>query len=50
MALADTHKGQAYDFEGAPVQDVHLLQQLLEEVKIADAIYEPSVKKWVSLP
>lgn len=44
-ALADTHKNLAEDIKGTPVTDIDLLESLGEEVKIADAIYEPTVER-----
>lgn len=40
--LVDKHEGLADSIQGRPIADAQLLEDLLEEVRIADAIYEKS--------
>ena len=41
----DKHDGLADSIKGTPIADAQLLKDLLEEVRIADAIYEKSTKE-----
>ncbi len=45
-ALADSHAELTDDIQGVPLRDVATLQEYLEEVRIADAIYEADVARW----
>lgn len=47
-ALADSHNDVVESIEGSPVTDLQLLQELHEQVRIADAIYEPTVDRLAS--
>ena len=49
-ALADYHAELTDDIQGDLLRDTELLQEYLEEVRIADAIYEPDVARCNLLP
>ena len=42
-ALSELHSELADDIEGEPISNRQLVEELLEEVQIADAIYERSI-------
>ena len=48
-ALVDRHEGLADSIQGEAIADARLLEVLLQEVRIADAIYEKSTKGCVLL-
>jgi len=43
--LADNHAELTDDIEGEPLRDIEVLQEYLDEVRIADAIYEADVAR-----